>query len=290
MNDLMAKLMKASAKPRLFEPGEPRFWDDPHISKSMLEAHLNPGHDAASRKPEKIDSTVRHLLDLGVLKPGMKLLDLGCGPGLYAERLYRAGIHVVGLDISQRSIDYAKRHAAQSGMDIEYRCMDFFDMDYTGEFDAAIQIYGELCVFSDEMLDKLLRLIRKALKQGGTFVFDVSTRTLRMKAGLKNNWYVSQGGFWHPKEHLVLEQGFDYPEKNVWLDQYILVCGQEVKVYRNWFHDYSGESISKVMASSGFDIKYMWNDFTGSELSEGGDWIGLVAVKKDPFCAFASGC
>lgn len=192
MNDLMAKLMGISAKPRLFEPGEPRFWNDPHISKSMLAAHLNPHHDAASRMPEKIDSTVRHLLDSGVLTPGMKLLDLGCGPGLYAERLCRAGIHVTGLDISQRSIDYAKKHAAQSGMDIEYRCMDFFDMDYTGEFDAVIQIYGELCVFSDEMRDKLLGLIRKALRQGGAFVFDVSTRTLRMKAGLKNRWYVSR--------------------------------------------------------------------------------------------------
>ncbi len=71
MNDLMAKLMKVSAKPRLFEPGEPRFWNDPHISKSMLRAHLDPNHDAASRMPEIIGSTVGHLLNSRVLTPGL---------------------------------------------------------------------------------------------------------------------------------------------------------------------------------------------------------------------------
>lgn len=50
-------------KPALFEPGwsltsstarpcslgEVKFWDDPHTSKSVLEAHLNANHDAASK-------------------------------------------------------------------------------------------------------------------------------------------------------------------------------------------------------------------------------------------------
>jgi hypothetical protein len=61
---------------------------------------------------------------------------------------------------------------------------------------------------------------------------------------------------------------------------HILVCGQEVKVYRNWFHDYSQESISIVLTNAGFGIKYVWNDLTGSKFSESGDWIGLVALKK----------
>jgi len=107
LNFNINQLAELSKKPALFTPGEKKFWDDPHISKCMLEAHLDPNHDAASRRPEIIDQTVHYLFESGILKHGMKVLDLGCGPGLYAERLYKAGVDVVGLDISERSIEYA---------------------------------------------------------------------------------------------------------------------------------------------------------------------------------------
>ena len=48
----------------MFEPGEPRFWDDLYISKGMLQAHLNPDNDLASRKHKTIDKEVNHLVSL----------------------------------------------------------------------------------------------------------------------------------------------------------------------------------------------------------------------------------
>lgn len=278
--ELLTQIQKWSCKPQLYEPGEPKFWDDPHISKSMLEAHLDPSHDAASRKPETIDRTIEHLLSSGLLKPGFKVLDLGCGPGLYAERLCKAGMKVTGLDISQRSLDYARKHADAAGCEINYVCMNFFDMDYINEFDAVMQVYGEMCVFSDKNRDLLLDKIYKALKKDGIFIFDVTTRAERMKYGLKNGWYASNGGFWRPGKHILLEQGFDYPEEDVWLDQYIVVDDSECRVYRNWFHDYSLDIISNVLENRGFDVRHVWNDLTGSKYAEGGDWIALVAAKR----------
>jgi 2-polyprenyl-3-methyl-5-hydroxy-6-metoxy-1,4-benzoquinol methylase len=47
------------------------------------------------------------------------LLDLGCGPGLYAERFSRAGVKIVGLEISQRSLDYASEQEQKAGLEIE---------------------------------------------------------------------------------------------------------------------------------------------------------------------------
>ena len=279
--ELLDFIKLCMVKPTLFELGEAKFWDDPHISKSMLEAHLNPNHDAASRKQETIDKTVKHLFESKVLKPGMKVLDLGCGPGLYSERLCRAGVEVVGLDISERSIEYARNSATEAGVKIEYHCMNFFDMDYAEDFDAVIQVYGELCTFSNEMRDSLLKLVHRALKKGGAFVLDVSTRAQRMKYGLKNGWYISEGGFWRPGNHLVLEQGFDYPDEEVWLDQYVVIDDHGVKVYRNWFHDYSFDSINSVLITAGFKTKHIWNDLTGSSFTEGGDWIAICAEEEE---------
>ena len=62
-------------KPELYEKTPENFWNDPHISKGMLEAHLDPNTDAASRKPEFIDSSVEWISSL--LPQGAKLLDIG---------------------------------------------------------------------------------------------------------------------------------------------------------------------------------------------------------------------
>lgn len=280
MDELIGRLLQTAKKPALFEPGEDKFWDDPHISKMMLEAHLDPSHDGASRKFETIEMSVSHLLSSGLLKTGCRLLDLGCGPGLYAERLCKAGIDVVGIDISERSLEYAKNRSEELNLSIEYRNLNFFDMDYISEFDTVMQVYGELCVFSDEKRDSLLGSIRKALKKDGIFIFDVSTRELRRRAGLKNGWYVSSSGFWRPGRHLVLEQGFDYPEESVWLDQYTVVDETGCRVYRNWFHDYTLPVLESILDVSGFKIVYVWNDLTGCSYKEGGDWIAVAARVK----------
>ena len=279
--EILSYILDSSTKPRLFGPGETQFWDDPHISKSMLKAHLNPHTDAASRKPETISKTIEHLVLSNILNHGDKVLDLGCGPGLYSSKLCEKGMQVSGIDISKRSINYATRFAEDKGLNIDYQCIDFFDINYDGEFDAVLQIYGELCTFSDEKRDELLTKIHRALKTGGMFIFDVSTRAHRMKAGLKNNWYVSDGGFWRPGRHLVLEKGFDYPDHDVWLDQFIVVDDNNISVYRNWFHDYSLKSIRPVLEEAGFQIEHVWGDLSGTSYEEGGDWIAIVGKKKN---------
>lgn len=267
-------------KPPLFEPGELRFWNDPYISKSMLEAHLNQTHDRASRRNAEIEKTVHHLMTSGLLKTGDRVLDLGCGPGLYSSRLCFEGMKVTGIDLSQRSIDYARDQAEIHGNDIDYTCADFFNITYEGTFDAILQVYGEICTFSDEKRDLLLSLIHRALKDDGIFIFDVSTRELRMREGLKNRWYFSESGFWRSGRHLVLEEGFNYPENDTWLNQYIIVDEDgTVKVYRLWLHDYSFETISRTLEKSGFKVEQAWNSLSGELYSKGGDWIAIAARK-----------
>ena len=273
-------LADSGRRPKLFEPGETLFWDDPHISKSMLENHLNPNVDGASRRTESIEKTVEHLLGASIVNQGDKVLDLGCGPGLYSSRLCMHGIKVTGIDISRRSIDYAWKKAGEQRLSIDYICGSFFDIDYDGVFDCVQQIYGELCTFSDETRNRLLEIIHRALKDGGRFVFDVSTRDLRMSEGVKNRWYYSEGGFWRPNRHVVLEQGFDYPERDTWLDQYTVIDeAGDIKTYRLWFHDYSLPTISQVLNNNGFEIECVWSALDGAEYTESSDWIAIVARK-----------
>jgi 2-polyprenyl-6-hydroxyphenyl methylase/3-demethylubiquinone-9 3-methyltransferase len=52
---------------------------------------------------------------------GLSLLDIGCGGGLLSEPMARLGFAVTGADASERNIGTAKAHAAQSGLEIDYR-------------------------------------------------------------------------------------------------------------------------------------------------------------------------
>src|SRR6056297_2665814 len=135
------KLINLSQKPKLFERSEQKFWDDPHISKKMLEIHLDPEFDAASRTHEFIKKSLSWLVDSIFTEEDQKILDLGCGPGFYSKRLAEAGYSVTGVDFSKKSIDYAKKQAEKENLDIEYKYQDFLEMDYEDEFDVVLLIY-----------------------------------------------------------------------------------------------------------------------------------------------------
>ncbi|WP_211285292.1 class I SAM-dependent methyltransferase [Sporomusa acidovorans] len=183
------QLVCAGRKPEKFEQGEPLFWDDPHISQSMLAAHLACDADGASRRRETIERTVVHLIRPSLLQAGGCVLDLGCGPGLYSNRLCRQGMKMTGIDISDRSIAYARQTAREQELSSTYICGNFFDLAYDREYDRVLQVYGELCTFFDQARNRLLRIIHKALKDNGLFIFDVSTRKLRMREGLTGEPY-----------------------------------------------------------------------------------------------------
>jgi 2-polyprenyl-6-hydroxyphenyl methylase/3-demethylubiquinone-9 3-methyltransferase len=53
---------------------------------------------------------------------GLRLLDIGCGGGLLSEPMSRLGFAVVGVDASARNIGTAAAHAAEQGLEIDYRC------------------------------------------------------------------------------------------------------------------------------------------------------------------------
>ena len=279
IKEILKQMIEAENKPLMFEYTKELFWNDPYISKQMLKAHLNPEHDAASRNPKAILKTVNHLFETGVLKEGMRVLDLGCGPGLYSEMIQARGVHVVGLDGSENSIAYARERNSSLGLGIEYVQMDFFDMTFYNEFDVVLQIYGEINTFSPENRDRLLGLIRCALKEEGTFVFDATTRKMRDLDGAKSSWYASEAGFWSGEPHLVLEQAFDYPNASVWLEQYVVTDTQGLKIYRNWFQDHDINSIQKVIENNGFKLEHHWGDLTGEPYTEESQWMGVVAKK-----------
>jgi len=281
MNEIITQLIDLQQKPEPFTPGEPLFWNDPHISKQMLKVHLDPNMDAASRKPEIIERSIKWMIETLGLSTGASVLDLGCGPGLYASHFARAGMHVTGVDFSQSSIKYARQYASDNDLQITYRFQNYLELTDENKFDVVLLIYGDFCPLSPEQRSTLLANVSRALKPEGNFVFDVSTREHRKRYGNRCDWHTAESGFWKPGPHLVLESGFDWPERSIWLDQYIVIeADGKLSVFRNWFQDYTPETISEEIGQGGFIVESVWGDLTGTPYTPESEWIGLISSKR----------
>lgn len=270
---LLEQVVEFSGKPALFAKGTGNIWTEPHLSDQMLSCHVDLTNDLASRREETIERTVSFLNKR--LENESSILDLGCGPGLYAERLFKSGHKVTGVDFSENSIEYARDSAKSKGMEIDYVCSDFLKLEYKDCYDMAMQVYGELNTFSNEDRDKLLKIVKEALKPGGLFIFDVTTPGHK-ENGIKKDWQAGAEGFWRAENHIVLQDRFDY-EDNIWAEQYIVIDEQDIKVYRNWFHDYTKESIVKVVKAAGFsEVQVLGGLYTEEEENEA-DWLTVIA-------------
>lgn len=178
---MINKLLSLLQKPTLWQRSLENFWDDEHISKGLLEAHLNPDSDAASRNHSFIEGSAQWLFS--IIPAGSKILDLGCGPGLYAKRLSDAGFDVTGIDFSKRSINYAKENDRKS----KYIYQNYLELDYSEAFDAVILIYCDYAALTMEERKTLLAKVYRALKPGGLFIFDVFTE--QTHKGKSDNTY-----------------------------------------------------------------------------------------------------
>lgn len=279
---MFAKLMALLSKPVLNVQSTVdthSLWDDEHISKGMLNAHLNPAWDAATRNHAFIDTSTSWIAKLAPPPQYAKLLDLGCGPGLYAERFAKAGYSVTGVDFSKRSIDYAKEQTERNGSGIEYLCQNYLTLDAVQQFDIITLIYCDYAVLPITDRLTLLKKVYQALKPDGKFLFDVSTP--KMRRAESRSWLLCEsGGFFSEKPHLLLEAVYQYDDDDkTELRQHVVVTGEEVHDYRVLDHYFTKESLESEIQPIGFKACEFYGDVAGKEYSDTGETICGVFTK-----------
>jgi 2-polyprenyl-6-hydroxyphenyl methylase/3-demethylubiquinone-9 3-methyltransferase len=120
------------------------------------------GRDAKARRPFE----------------GLRLLDIGCGGGLLCEPMTRLGFQVVGVDASERNIGTASAHAAEQGLEIDYRASTAEDLVAAGE--PAFDLILNMEVI-EHVADpgEFLRSCAQLLAPGGLMIVATLNRTLK---------------------------------------------------------------------------------------------------------------
>jgi 2-polyprenyl-3-methyl-5-hydroxy-6-metoxy-1,4-benzoquinol methylase len=256
--------------------GEP-FWDDPYISSQMLIAHLNPDWDAASRNHKFIRDSAAWIASLAAPVTGKALLDLGCGPGLYAEAFDAQGFRVTGVDYSRRSIRYAEDSARKKSLSIDYRWADYLSLDETARYDIADIIYCDFGVLSPETRRDLLRRVKRALKPGGLFIVDAFTP--RQYDDFIENAVTeySEGGFWSPESCVYIRKTLRYDEEQAYLEQYLVVTERETRRYNLWNHAFEETTFRQELYAAGFHKVTFYGDAAGAPYTPESKTICAVA-------------
>lgn len=258
-------------------------WNDPDFSQRMLREHLDESHGAASRCSGERSAQISWFWDKLNLERNSRVLDVTCGPGLYATGLARRGCIVTGIDFGPASAAYARNLALDTG--VTDRCViiegDIREMEFGEEaFDAALFIYGQLAVFKRDEAQKLLEKIARALKPGGKLCVELLDQE---KVDKKDStwWFTDDQGLWGDEPFLHFGERFWYPEEQLSLERFQILYLETGQLEEIQLVDqtYSVDEMKGMMRRAGFQRIDYYPAWDGLTLYDAGEWIVYVTQK-----------
>jgi len=260
-------------------------WDEPDFSERMLLEHLDESHGAASRPSSERQLQINWLWAKLNLRTGSKILDVTCGPGLYAVELAARGCSVTGIDFSPAGIAFARKRAHDKG--VADRCT-FIEQDIRTldssirlpdkDYDAAIFLYGQLAVFPMEEADKLLSEISKRLAPGGYLCVELLNEE---KVDKENSswWFTDDRGLWGDKPFLHLGERFWIEEQALSIERYHILeldSGQMTEITL-CDQAYQATNMVDKLNQCGFVDVDIFLDWNGLNLNDAEEWIVYLA-------------
>jgi len=267
-----------TVSPAPWSEGDNIPWDDPAFSERMLREHLSQDHDLASRRLESIEAHVDWLHRVVLTSKPSRILDLGCGPGLYSHRLARLGHRCVGIDFSPASIEHARRETGS--LACKFVLADLRQADFGEGHDLVLLNYGQLNVFQRPQARDLVARAHRALRAGGEFVLEVQTEAqVRSAEGATPTWHTAEGGLFAEGPHLVLHERFWDEAARAATERWHVVDAVTGSVTRFALSNeaYTHDELEALLRAAGFARVEFLDGFGGE--AAGSPMFGVRALK-----------
>lgn len=248
-------IVNRKPNPAPWSEGDNIPWNEPGFSERMLAFHLSQDHDLASRRSATIDEHVDWIVSAVLDGRPARVLDLGCGPGLYAHRLASQGCEVVGLDFSPASIRHAGEVAEDAGLSCRFVHADVRDEDFGGGFDLVMMIFGQLNVFPRGRAIEIVRKASAALEPGGRLLLEVQiAEQIRQGGEAGPSWYSAPSGLFSDKPYLVLQENSWEADLRASTNRFMVVDAAtgDVSNYALSNEAYTEEELDEALRSAGF--------------------------------------
>src|SRR5699024_8299855 len=100
------KLFELAKTPEPFKEGTQEIWLDPDRADLVLESHFDENIPGGSKESSFIEETVNFINKIAPPNKYKNVIDLGCGPGLYYQKLAMKGDDVVSIAHDRKEIEH----------------------------------------------------------------------------------------------------------------------------------------------------------------------------------------
>ena len=274
----LQEIFNRDPEPKPWAEGEKIPWNDPDFSRRMLREHLSQKHDAASRRTPTIKKHVDWIHAFVLGGQSAHILDLGCGPGLYAARLAALGHVCRGIDFGPASIEYAVKHSPDN---CSFTLGDVRTTDFGSGYDLVMFIFGEINVFKPEDASLILSKAYAALKPVGKLLLE--PQTFDAVYGMSNqpsSWYSAKNELFADEPHLCLMESFWDDDLSVTTERFFIldVTTGEVTRYAASTQAYEDDELIERLTQAGFKDPTFYPSLTG-KLGKTTELQALVAQK-----------
>jgi SAM-dependent methyltransferase len=183
------------------EEVEPKMANPEKKKPLALEAYEILAESYAARIDEKPENAyLERPATLSLLPDvkGKRVLDCGCGPGIYTEWLVNHGAEVVAFDVSPKMLEFARKRVKEGA---EFHLADLgkpLDFLENGKFDLVL---CPLCLDYVEDWESIFREFHRTLKPDGIFAFSCEHPFMKFRHTDTDNYYrtkiteIEWGGF-----------------------------------------------------------------------------------------------
>ncbi len=281
MNDpVYASLHAACSRPAPFSRiTTDTLWTDEHISAQMLRLHLDPDEHKASRPRAFVERSLEWISRRFELGPGQRVIDFGCGPGLYTTGFARCGATVAGIDFSRRSLEHARGVATEESLEIEYIEADYRQFRPPGKADLVTLIYQDYCALAPDDRHNLLVGFRELIADRGHLLLDAAALTAfeaRHEMVLFGERFMD--GFWSAGPYFGLQCSLRYEPEHVSLDHFTIFEPERRWEVYNWMQYFEPDSLQRELEAAGLRVLEVFANVCGDPYDDAAADLAMIAV------------
>jgi SAM-dependent methyltransferase len=236
-------------------------WTDPYIREHIVYAHLEPDDDDGTKPyAQVLAETAFWVKRFGAQG---KVLDLGCGPGIYLRELAQKGWQGYGIDLNESAVSYAQDLNRDECLSFDIRSGDFLAEAWPPGMDLVIMVYGTFGTIPPKSRQHLVQKLKNTLKPGGRFLMDVFNQEYVDTQREIGSWFTQEEeGFWSPEPHLVLPRVWDYPDLDLLCRRYLVLSSGGVKSFNLWYQTLNHKNLLEYFSPTDWEIN-PWPDLSG---------------------------
>jgi SAM-dependent methyltransferase len=265
-----------------FDPGAELDWGRPEYARRLLREHLDQSHDGASRRQTVIAVQMRRLRRLLPRAPA-RILDAGCGPGLYAVPLAMLGHDVTGVDVSAAAIRHARGLAREAHLLGRTRFVqgDLRNVPLPeAGFDAALLVYFVLEAFSRAEQPRVLERVAGSLAPTGILIAEMRLHP-DQPPGRIDWWDIVPNSLLSDRRHLLLGDAVYDQRRHTYVLREVAVFDDGSVAARQtsgWLCPFA--SIPRLFARAGLADVSMFDGWSSAPAHPLSESIVVVARRK----------